>query len=53
MIESTTDVDVATTEVRPFIRDQRSLQSPMGLMMTLGMVAIALALCGAALYFGI
>jgi hypothetical protein len=53
MNESTTDVEVATIEENSFVRDQQSLQSPMGLMMTLGMVAVALTLCGAALYFGI
>jgi hypothetical protein len=53
MTESVTDVEAATIEESAFVRDQRSLQSPMGLIMTLGMVVVALALCGAALYFGI
>lgn len=57
MTETATDVleeDVAPTiAASPFVRDQRSLQSPMGIIMTLGMVVIAMALCGAAFYFGI
>jgi hypothetical protein len=53
MIESTRDGEAATIAASPFVRDQRSLQTPMGLIMTLGMVAVAVTLCGAAFYFGV
>ena len=38
-------------EETAFVKDQVSLQSPGGIIVTAAMVAAAVALCGAALFF--
>jgi len=53
MTDSTTTAADTPIEESPFIEDQRSLQSPTGLIMTLGIVFIAATLCGAAIYIGL
>jgi len=37
----------------PFIQDQESLQNPLGVLVTLGMVAIAAVLCGVAIFLSL
>jgi hypothetical protein len=57
MTETPTDVIedevTPTIEVSPFVRDQRSLHSPLGVILTLGMIVVAIVLCGAVLYFAV
>jgi RPA family protein len=42
--------DLAESE---FVKEQESLQSPLGVILTLGMVAIALFMIGAVVFFAV
>jgi hypothetical protein len=50
---SAVDFEDSVPDANPFVEDQQSLQSPTGIVMTLGMVCIAAVMCGAAIYIAL